>query len=191
VKNNDPFIINLKYDRFEYVRLLDDKKVFHNQIKTVDACRMADSVGLNLVCFNKPTDKELAFCKMVDFNKWKYEEEKARKKMEKQSKHCNKEMRFSPVIDDNDIGHKMKQVNEFLDEGNDVTLTMKLKGREKAHFPEAQAKMNKIVTMVDGHGKEVSRKKSESMIIVQVTKLSEKDKADRIDKMNKIKEEAV
>lgn len=176
MKNSDPFVVNPKYVNFEFTKLVDDKKVYHNQIKTVDACKLAQDIGLNLVCFNRPTEKDLAFCKIIDFNKWKYEDEKNRKKMERQNRKQNKEIRLSPVIDDHDIEHKMRQANEFLDEGDDVTLTMKLKGREKAHFSEAESKMNKIVLMASGHGKEVSRKKNESMIIVQLTKISTKEK---------------
>jgi len=179
---SDPFIVNPKYCGFEFTKIIDAQKNFYNQMKVFDACKMAEDMGLNLVCFNKPTDKDLAFCKIIDFNKWKYEEEKNKKKMEKLNKRQNKEIRFSPVIDDHDIEHKMRQANEFLDDGNDVTLTMKLKGREKIHFAEAELKMNKIVSMCNGHGKESSRKKNGSMIIVHLSKVSAKEKTEKVEK---------
>lgn len=166
--NNDPFVVG--YVNFEYTRVLDQNGQFHNNVKTFEAKKRARELGLDLVCFNKPEGNNLAFCKIIDFSKWKYDEEKRKKKESKSNKKDNKEIRLSPLIADNDIMHKMKQANNFLDDGDDVTLTMKLKGRDRYHFAEAQEKMNSIVKMCDGHGKEISRKQNGDTIIVHLVK---------------------
>jgi len=166
--SSDPFVIH--HITFDPVKLIDQNGQFHNSVKTLDAQKMARAAGLDLVCFNKPEGTELAFCKITNLNKWKYEEDKKRKKQNKEHRKQCKEIRFSPNIEDNDIEHKTKQVNEFLDDGDDVVLTMKLKGREKAHFDLAEEKMNKIISMCS-HGKESSRKKNEGMIIVRMGKI--------------------
>jgi translation initiation factor IF-3 len=70
----------------------------------------------------------------------------------------------------------MRQVNEFLDEGDDVTLIMKLRGREKAHFNVAEEKINDIIKLTENHGKEVARKKTEGLIIVRLIKASSVNK---------------
>lgn len=168
LKNNEPFIV--RYANFESTKVIDEKGQFHNNIKTYEALKRSRELGLDLVCFNQPEGKDLAFCKIIDFLKWKYEEEKRKKKESKINRKDNKEIRLSPLIADNDIMHKMKQVNNFLDDGDDVTLTMKLKGRERYHFSEAQEKMNSILKMCDGHGKEVSRKQTGDMIIIHLVK---------------------
>lgn len=170
MNTSDPFIVH--YINFDTIRLLDQNGQFQNQVKTIDAQKIAKDAGLDLVCFNRPEGDQLAFCKIIDFNKWKYQQERARKKEQKNSRKENKEMRFSPVIEDHDIEHKMRQVNGFLDEGDDVTLTMRLYGRERLHFSDAEEKMNLIVSHCNGHGKEVSRKKTEDLIIVRMVKIS-------------------
>jgi translation initiation factor IF-3 len=152
---------------------VDQNNTFHHTYNVNDAMNLARSQGMDLVCFNRPTGNELAFCKILDYNKWLYSEEKRKKKELKNSQQKEtKEMRFTPNIDINDMGHKMRQVNEFLDAGDDVTLTMKLRGREKAHMPEAEAKMNEILRLSKEHGKEVFRKKHDNLIVVRLSKIT-------------------
>lgn len=165
--NHSPYII--KFVSFPATRLVDNNGQYHQSIRTDLALKMATESGYDLVCFNKPDVGTLALCKIVDFGKWKYENEKQKRKSEKGHKKENKEMRFSPNIGDNDIGHKTRQINEFLDAGDDVLLVMKLKGRECLHMTEAEDKMNKIVSMCTG-GKELSRKKTRNMIFVRMSK---------------------
>ena len=171
LKSSEPFVI--RYITFDTIKLLDQNGQFHNQIKTLDAQKRALDIGLDLVCFNKPNGNDLAFCKLIDFNKWKYDEEKRKKKEAKENKRESKEIRLSPNIADNDVKHKIKQVNEFLDDGDDVALIMKLRGREKIYFTEAETRMNMIVGMCDGHGREVFRKKTGDLIIVRLSKVSQ------------------
>lgn len=169
LKNSDPFVV--KYIVFDTTRLVDNNGKFYDSIKVFEAQKIARDAGLDLVCFNSPQEKDLAFCKIIDFNKWKYECEKKKKKEEKQHRRHNKEMRFTPGIEENDIAHKMRQVNGFLDEGDDVILVMKLRGRERIHFKDAEEKMNCIVAMSAGHGKEMSRKKTGDLIIIRLNKI--------------------
>lgn len=164
----DPFVV--KYITFDVVRLVDQNQKFYGNIKTVDAQRIARESGMDLVCFNKPQRNELAFCKILDFNKWKYENEKRHRKEKRINKKQTKEIRFSLTIADNDIHHKIRQVNEFLDEGDDVIVTMKLRGRERSHFSLAEEKMKNILDLCKEHGKEINRKKTNDMIIVRLIK---------------------
>jgi translation initiation factor IF-3 len=134
---------------------------------------MARENGLDLVCFNRPEIGTLAFCKILDFGKWKYENEKKKKKEQKSSHKESKEIRFSALICENDIAHKVRQVNEFLNEGATVTLTMKLRGREKSHFDLASEKMNQISSLCSEHGKIVGKKSDGGIIIIRMTSLGE------------------
>jgi translation initiation factor IF-3 len=165
-----PFVI--KYADFTTLKLLDANNEFHNEVHIAKAKELADVAGLDLVCFNKPSGSNLAFCKILDYGKWRYAEEKKQKKLKKENKKHNKEIRFSPVIDQNDINHKLKQATDFLEDGSEVTFTMILKGRQKAHYKEAEERMNSIILMCD-NGKEVSRSKTGGSISVRLTKKKE------------------
>jgi translation initiation factor IF-3 len=170
-----PYVVS--YADFKATRLIDEDLNFHHNINIGEAKRLAQNAGLDLVCFNEPDAKNLAFCKILDFGKWRYQEEKRKKKQNKEHRRETKEIRFSPVISDHDVEHKVKQVREFLEQGDDVLFTMRLKGRQRAHFSEAEQRMNEILNACSDCGKEVSRRKSGSMINVRVSKLNQKEKA--------------
>ena len=92
----------------------------------------------------------------------------------KEQKRVTKEVRFSPLISDNDIGHKIKKAKKFIEGNDEVLFFMQLKGRQRAFFKEAELKMNEIVSLCT-NGKEISRKKTGNNITVRLTKKGEKD----------------
>lgn len=167
MKNDLPCIV--RFVSFPATRLIDNKGKYHQSIRVDEALKMSRLAGLDLVCFSRPAVGEAALCKIVDFGKWKYENEKKKKDEEKKRKKELKEIRFSPNIEMNDVQHKINQVLEFLDRGDDVVMTMRLKGREKLHFADAEAKMTTITGLLNGHGKETSRKKEANLIVVKMS----------------------
>ena len=166
--SGQPFVV--KYNDFPTTKLVDASLAYHDSIDMNEAKRMAMEAGLDLVCFNRP-DKNggLALCKIIDFGKWKYSSEKKKKKQEKLNKKTTKEIRLSPVIGEHDIEHKLKHVREFIEDGNDVSFLMMLKGRQRAHFKDAEDRMNEIVAMCSEYSKEISRHKSSNTIEVRVS----------------------
>ena len=84
-------------------------------------------------------------CRIMDFNKWKYEQQqRCKESRRKATSVVVKEMKFRPKIDGHDYTTKMKHVQRFLGEGNKVKLTIMFRGREMAH-PELGLKiLNKI-----------------------------------------------
>lgn len=69
-------------------------------------------------------------CKIMSYSKFKYEESKKEQKGKLKGKTKEmKEMRFPTLIDKGDIGHKIKRVNEFLEKGHKVKITVYFKGR--------------------------------------------------------------
>ena len=167
-RQSGPYIV--KYADFNFTDLVDHNNQYHKAVPIGIAKQMAKDANLELVCFTQPSSKSGALCKIIDFGKWKYNNDKKAKKQSKEHKKVTKEIRFSPVISDNDVSHKIKQALKFLDEDDDVIFSMRLKGRQRAHFKEAEERMNEILKLCDGHGEEVSRKKSSSMIIVRFAK---------------------
>jgi translation initiation factor IF-3 len=84
-------------------------------------------------------------CRIMDFGKYKYDQEQRRKESRKKTNNIVvKEMKFRPKIDGHDYTTKMKHVERFLGEGAKVKLTIMFRGREMAH-PELGLKiLNRI-----------------------------------------------
>ncbi len=73
-------------------------------------------------------------CRIMDFNKWKYEQQQRRKESRRKATNVVvKEMKFRPKIDEHDYVTKMKHVERFLAEGSKVKLTIMFRGREVFH----------------------------------------------------------
>jgi translation initiation factor IF-3 len=162
-----PFIINWKTD-FKYTRMVDSDNNYHDKIFVGTARDMAREAGMDLVCFSKPESGNLALCKIIDYGKWKYKNDKAKKKESNRNKKVVKELRFSPVISDHDIGHKLKQVSEFLAEGDEVILTMMFKGIQKRNFSLGEERMDEIIKMCSEFGEQTHKKKTNNQIMVRL-----------------------
>lgn len=73
-------------------------------------------------------------CRIMDFSKYKYEQEKREREAKKHQKHfVLKEIRVKPNIEEHDYSIKLKHLLEFLKEGNKVKVTLMFRGREMAH----------------------------------------------------------
>ena len=108
---------------------------------------MARDLELDLVEVAAGADPPV--CKIMDFNRWKYEQEQKRKESRRKTTQVViKEMKFRPKIDGHDYETKMRHVERFLGEGNKVKLTIMFRGREVAH-PELGLKiLNRIAEQV-------------------------------------------
>lgn len=73
-------------------------------------------------------------CKILDYGKFRYlEQKKAAEARKKQKVVEVKEIKLRPGIDDHDYGVKMRSVMRFFDEGDKVKVTLRFRGREMAH----------------------------------------------------------
>ncbi|MBM3660597.1 MAG: translation initiation factor IF-3 [Actinobacteria bacterium] len=111
------------------------------------ALAMARDAELDLVEVAATADPPV--CKIMDFNRWKYEQDQKRKESRRKATQVViKEMKFRPKIDGHDYQTKMRHVERFLGEGNKVKLTIMFRGREMAH-PELGLKiLNRIADQV-------------------------------------------
>jgi len=111
------------------------------------ALQMARELELDLVEVAANADPPV--CKIMDFNRWKYEQDQKRKESRRKATQVViKEMKFRPKIDGHDYETKMRHVERFLGEGNKVKLTIMFRGREMAH-PELGLKiLNRIADQV-------------------------------------------
>tara|TARA_R110000824_G_scaffold218435_1_gene405038 strand:+ start:9511 stop:10026 length:516 start_codon:yes stop_codon:yes gene_type:complete len=165
--SKDPYVI--QYADFRETSLVDLQEKFHKSINIKVAKTMAKDAGLDLVCFNEPSGKNPALCKIINYGKWKYQHDKDLKK-NKQHKKETKEIRLSPVIDINDLDHKIDQTKGFIEAGHEVVLSMRFKGIHKRMFREGEALMTEIVKKCGGFAKELHRKRSGNNISVRLAK---------------------
>lgn len=101
-------------------------------VQTRDALKMAEEEGLDLVEIS-PTARP-PVCKIMDFGKYKYEQEKQRRAAKKhQSVIELKEIQLRPATDKHDLDVKIKHIKRFLEEGNKAKITVRFRGREMAH----------------------------------------------------------
>jgi len=106
---------------------------------TPEALAIARESGLDLVEVADKADPPV--CKIMDFGKFKYEQDQKRKESRKKTTNVViKEMKFRPKIDEHDYTTKTKHVERFLQEGSKVKLTIMFRGREMAH-PELGRKI--------------------------------------------------
>ncbi len=97
-----------------------------------EALERAAEAGLDLVVVAAGADPPV--CKILDYGKYKYEEQKKKAEARKKQKTIEvKEVKMRPNIDDHDYDVKMRAMRRFLEEGDKVKVTMRFRGREMAH----------------------------------------------------------
>ncbi|MGJ0317339.1 translation initiation factor IF-3 [Aliarcobacter cryaerophilus] len=117
------------------LRCTSDSGENYGIIPTAQALALADEAGLDLVLIAADANPPVA--KIMDYSKFKYQQEKKKKEAKKNQKIVVvKEIKLSVKIAENDINYKVKHAVEFLEEGNHVKFRVFLKGREMAN-PEA------------------------------------------------------
>lgn len=96
-----------------------------------EALTLASYAGFDLVLINDKGDNPV--CKLMDYNKFKYEKKKKQKESMKKQKENNaetKEYRLSPNIDVHDFNTKLKNASKYLEKGHKIKLSIRFKGRE-------------------------------------------------------------
>ena len=114
------------------LRLIDERGEMVGLVSRNEALDMAADAGLDLVEIAPNADPPV--CKILDFGKYKYEEQKKKNEAKKKQKVIEvKEVKFRPSIDDHDYDVKMRSMQKFIGEGDKVKVTMRFRGRELAH----------------------------------------------------------
>ena len=114
------------------IRLVDAHGDMVGIVPRNEGLDMAADAGLDLVEISPNADPPV--CKILDFGKYKYEEQKKKNEARKRQKVIEvKEVKFRPSIDDHDYDVKMRSMQKFIGEGDKVKVTMRFRGRELAH----------------------------------------------------------
>nr|WP_276268236.1 translation initiation factor IF-3 [Marivivens niveibacter] len=116
------------------------------------AMALADEAGLDLVEISPNANPPV--CKIMDFGKFKYEQQKKEAEARKKQKVIEiKEVKFRPGTDKHDYDVKMRSVLKFLDNGDKVKVTLRFRGREMAHQDLGRQLLEQIAEDVKEHGK--------------------------------------
>ena len=116
------------------------------------ALLIAEDAGLDLVEISPNASPPV--CKIMDFGKYKYEQQKRESEARKKQKIIEvKEIKFRPGTDIHDYDVKMRSVYKFLENGDKVKITMRFRGREMAHQELGRELLERVAEDVKEHGK--------------------------------------
>ncbi len=138
--------------RVREVHLIDKDGTNRGNIPVAEALAIAQEAGLDLVEIAPNADPPV--CKLLDYGKFKYQEQKKAAEARKKQKIVEvKEIKFRPMIDDHDYDVKMRSMRRFFEEGDKVKVTLRFRGREMAH----QELGAKLLDRVKGEFAEVAK----------------------------------
>ena len=130
------------------VRCTADNGSNYGIIPTQEALAHADELGLDLVLI--APDGKPPVAKIMDYGKFKYQQEKKKKEARKNQKVIVvKEIKLSVKIADNDINYKVKHSREFLEAGHHVKFRVFLRGREMANPAAGAEVLTRVWPMVE------------------------------------------
>jgi len=129
--------------RVREVRLIDEEGGRTGIVPTREALELAKERDLDLVEVSPNANPPV--CKILNYGKYRFEQEKRLRDSRKSQKALkNKEIRMQPKIGSGDLDTKAKHVQEFLDEGNKVKVTIRFRGRELAHTELGYDVLNEV-----------------------------------------------
>ena len=127
------------------MHLIDKDGANLGTIPIAEALAKAQEAGLDLVEISPNATPPI--CKLLDFGKYKYQEQKKAAEARKKQKVVEvKEIKLRPMIDDHDYDVKMRSMQRFFEEGDKVKVTLRFRGREMAHQELGTALLNRVKT---------------------------------------------
>ena len=132
-----------------------------------EALNQAEDEGFDLV--EVSPDAKPPVCKIIDYGKLKYREQKSKKEARKKQKTIEvKEIKMRPGIDTHDYEVKIKALSKFIDGGNKVKVSMRFRGREMEHQNIGFDLLKKLIEQVASIAKVEVPPKSEGRQIMMI-----------------------
>ncbi len=118
------------------VRLIGENGEQLGIVSKAEALAKAEEASLDLVLMSGGTVPPV--CKILDYGKFKYDALKKDKEIKKAQKIIEtKEVRLSMTIDEHDIAYRVSSTSKFLQDGNKVKISLRMKGREQTYVKKA------------------------------------------------------
>ena len=125
-----------------------------------EALKMADDLGLDLVEISAKADPPV--CKILDYQKYLYQQRKKAKEMRQNSVKVNiKEIRFGPNTDEHDFQFKLKHAQGFLEEGSKVKASIFFRGRSIQFADQGEKQLLRFAVELENYGRAESMPKLE------------------------------
>ncbi|GAA8748428.1 translation initiation factor IF-3 [Helicobacter pylori] len=132
---------------FKEVRCVGDNGEVYGIISSKEALNIAQNLGLDLVLISASAKPPV--CKVMDYNKFRYQNEKKIKEAKKKQKQIEiKEIKLSTQIAQNDINYKVKHAREFIEANKHVKFKVVLKGRESQNSKAGLDVLFRVQTMM-------------------------------------------
>lgn len=132
-----------------------------------EALSKAQEAGLDLV--EVSPNAEPPVCKIIDYGKYKYEQQKKKVEAKKNQKIVEiKEVQLRPVINENDFQVKLKAILRFIQNGDKVKISMRFRGREIAHHELGSQILERIKLEVQEIAKVDNNPKLEGKQIIMI-----------------------
>ncbi|MEL7215782.1 MAG: translation initiation factor IF-3 [Pseudomonadota bacterium] len=149
------------------IRLIGAEGENHGVVTPDRALELAADVGLDLVEISPNAAPPV--CKIMDFGKFKYEQQKKESEARKKQKTIEvKEVKFRPNTDTHDYDVKMRNVMRFLEGGDKVKVTLRFRGREMAHQELGRQLLDRVAADVEGNGRIENMPKMEGRQMVMI-----------------------
>ncbi|GAA7237836.1 translation initiation factor IF-3 [Helicobacter pylori] len=133
---------------FKEVRCVGDNGEVYGIISSKEALNIAQNLGLDLVLIS--ANAKPPVCKVMDYNKFRYQNEKKIKEAKKKQKQIEiKEIKLSTQIAQNDINYKVKHAREFIEANKHVKFKVVLKGRESQNSKAGLDVLLRVQTMME------------------------------------------
>ncbi|MBP7496117.1 MAG: translation initiation factor IF-3 [Bacteroidales bacterium] len=162
-----------EFIRTPMVRIVGDN-IETNIVSIKEALKIANDLGLDLVEISP--DANPPVCKIIDYNKFLYEQKKKQKEIKaKTAKVVVKEIKLSPNIDDHDFNFKLKHAQNFLESGAKVKLEIFFKGRSIVYKEKGELVLLRFADQLIEYGKIENMPKLEGKRMLML--LSPKKKA--------------
>ena len=164
--------------REKEVRLVDDEGNQLGVVPKMQAIDLAISKKLDLV--NVAPNAKPPVCRIMDYGKYRYEQEKKEKEARKKQKVINiKELRFTPNIEDHDLNTKANRAIDFLKNGDRVKVSVRFRGREMGHTDLGRDVLDKFYDLISEYGVVDKKPKMEGRSLVMfLSERKDKDKSD-------------
>jgi translation initiation factor IF-3 len=162
--SNNPFKINEQI-RAKEVRLINHEGQMIGVVTVAEGIRMAQEVELDLVEVSPNAAPPV--CKIANFGKMKYEiQKKAADAKKKQKVVETKEIKMTINIGKGDYDTKIRHTKEFIEKGNKVKISIRMKGREITHRDLAEKMMVDILKDTEEFAKPEVNPRLEGMQMV-------------------------
>jgi len=122
--------------------VIDEKGENLGTMPTDQGVALAKERGLDLV--EVAPQASPSVCKIVDYGKYHYQQEKRERKQQHRSR--LKEMKFTIKIGEHDFQTKMRRVRKFLTQGDTVRVSIFFRGREIVHASRGRDLLQRVAT---------------------------------------------